>query len=223
MRRLAYKCWRRNQVLLTMIVLVRMLTGMHLVTSGLRKMIGERITEGGQEASLMFFVEGLFKLNFYWNWVGMIELIAAFLLMTQRLATLGALVTLFIAGNVGILGLSIGWSGTTPQVFVFLTALLLIGWDYHRFSPLLHFREEPGNERKDPFPEPVNAWHNAGVAIFIVSAGCFILGELYPGNSQTFYHGTVGVFFAACMWALFISIKEQRKPAAKASRNKHDC
>lgn len=193
-KRLRYDSWRRNTTLFTVVILVRFVTGMHLVDSGLHKLIGEHNVQG-TDTNMQRFVDGFFQLGFYWNWVGLIELLTAFLLMGQRLSAIGALLCLFIAGNVGVLGFSIGWGHATPQALVFCSALLLLVWDAYKLSPLFVYRPLKPDAGFQPYPEAMELWHRSGILLFMLSAGGFVLREMFPSIASLIRNIITLLFF----------------------------
>ena len=91
---------RQNRKLSTVVLLLRYLLGFAFIPSGMKKILGERFTSIGLNDPIGFFFEGLYRSGYYWNFLGWGQLLAAFLLMTQRFSTIGNLIFFFIVTNI---------------------------------------------------------------------------------------------------------------------------
>ncbi len=118
-------------------LLVRILLAIGFLPSGLTKVLGNRFTILGIDTPVGFFFEGLYRSGFYWRFIGLSQLFAAFLLLIPRTAALGALVYFPIILNIFIITVSMRFQGTP-----FITGLMLLGcvyllcWDYEKLQPL---------------------------------------------------------------------------------------
>ncbi|HCL06584.1 MAG TPA: hypothetical protein DHW64_11755 [Chitinophagaceae bacterium] len=74
----------------------------------------------------------------YWQFIGWSQIIAGALLLTQRLARLGALIFFGLILNIFIITLSYGFQGT-PVVtgLMLLATIYLLVWDLPSFMPLI--------------------------------------------------------------------------------------
>ncbi len=74
----------------------------------------------------------------YWQFIGWSQIIAGALLMSQRLARLGALIFFGLILNIFIITLSYNFSGT-PFItgLMLLAALYLLIWDLQAFMPII--------------------------------------------------------------------------------------
>lgn len=87
-----YDRLRRNPFLHIFIILTRFLIGFAFIPSGLKKVLGLRFSNISTDNPIGFFFEAMYQTGFYWNFLGWAQVIAALLLMTQRFATLGAVI-----------------------------------------------------------------------------------------------------------------------------------
>ncbi len=69
----------------------RILLAIGFLPSGLKKAMGERFTLLGIDSPVGFFFEALYRTGFYWNFIGIAQLLAALLLIIPRTKTLGAI------------------------------------------------------------------------------------------------------------------------------------
>jgi len=93
------------------IIHLRYLIGFAFLPSGLVKLLGERFTRISIDHSIGYFFEALYQSEFYWNFLGLIQVVAGTLLMTQRFATLGVLMFLAILSNIWIITISLSFKG----------------------------------------------------------------------------------------------------------------
>jgi uncharacterized membrane protein YphA (DoxX/SURF4 family) len=111
----------------------RILLAFAFLPSGLKKLLGERFTILGLESPVGFFFEALYRTGFYWNFLGLMQLLAAFLIVIPRTAILGALLYLPIIINIFVIVVSMGFTGT-PYIagLMLLANLYLLFWDYNK-------------------------------------------------------------------------------------------
>ena len=134
------------------IIYTRYLIGGAFVFSSIIKIKGKRFTTNSQEdaplGSAMHFFETLFQTGFYWQFIGWAQLLAGFLLMTQRYAKLGALVNFPILLNVFVITISMDFGGTPLITGLMLAAnLMLLIWHWGELKSLINLPYAP--EAKD--------------------------------------------------------------------------
>lgn len=160
---------RSNRYINTFVILTRLLIGFAFIPSGLKKVLGERFTNLGVETQIGFFFEGLYQSGIYWNFLGLGQMVAAFLLMTQRLATLGAIMFFFIISNIWMITVSMKFTGTwiITSLMLLATIMLLI-WDSHKIK-YLFMKDNFSTERAEAsLPTYSNLWMIAGLFVFII-------------------------------------------------------
>lgn len=115
----------------------RILLAIGFLPSGLKKAMGERFTLLGIDTPVGFFFEALYQTGFYWNFIGVAQLFAAFLLVIPRTTTLGVVVYFPIIVNIFLITASMHFRGT-----VYITGMMLLGslylliWDYKKLKPV---------------------------------------------------------------------------------------
>lgn len=160
---------RTNRYLNTFVILTRLLIGFAFIPSGLKKVLGERFTNLSVETQIGFFFEGLYQSGIYWNFLGLGQMVAAFLLMTQRFATIGAVMFFFIITNIWMITVSMKFTGTwiITSLLLLATIMLLI-WDSHKLKYLLlkdNFNTQPVTTT---LPTYNNLWVITGYVVFII-------------------------------------------------------
>lgn len=128
---------KRPRIVQLFAIYLRYLVGSAFIFAGLPKVLGERFTSMSLDTPVGFFFEAMYRTGFYWNFLGWGQVIAALLLMTQRFATLGAVLFYPIMINVWLITWSMGFNGTPVITFLmFLANTWLLLWDYRKLTPL---------------------------------------------------------------------------------------
>lgn len=181
---------RTSQTNLWIIVHLRYLLGLAFFPSGITKLIGHRFTQISTDSPIGYFFEALYQSGFYWNFLGLAQLVAGILLMTQRFALLGALAFYAILTNVWLITISLSFKGTWIITSLMMIAvLILLIWDYKKLLPLVSF------------PEADKIWIISGI---VYSCSFIILSLINP-----FQDGTskilVGILVAIIILTFVIS------------------
>lgn len=113
----------------------RILLFLAFLPSGLKKLVGERFTLLGIETPVGFFFEALYQTGFYWNFLGLMQLVAGILLLIPRTSFFGALIYFPIITNILVIVISMDFKGT-PYIagLMLLANLYLILWDYKKLK-----------------------------------------------------------------------------------------
>lgn len=119
-------------------IYLRYLIGFAFVFASFVKIKGERFTQIPPTEPIGYFFEAMYSTGFYWQFLGWGQFIAGALLMTQRFATVGAVVFFPIILNVFMITHAIDFGMGTPVI----TTLMLLGtvylllWDYKKYAIL---------------------------------------------------------------------------------------
>lgn len=163
------------------IIYTRYLIGGAFVFSSIIKIKGKRFTTNSQEdaplGSAMHFFETLYQTGGYWQFIGWAQVLAGFLLMTQRYAKLGAVVNFPILLNVFVITISMDFGGTPVITGLMLAAnLMLLIWHWGELRSLINLPYKP--ESKDQ-EENKTLWAITGVLLFSFTAGYRLLVDFY--------------------------------------------
>lgn len=115
--------------------LTRVLLALGFLPSGLKKVLGERFTLLSAETSIGYFFEALYRTGFYYDFIGMAQILAAVLLLIPQTATLGALIYFPIILNIFVITMALPFKGTPV-----ITGLMLLGssylllWDFDKLK-----------------------------------------------------------------------------------------
>ena len=150
------------------IIYTRYLIGGAFVFASLIKIKGYRFTtESGASDpinSAWHFFETMYQSGLYWKFIGLGQLIAGFLLMTQRFSKLGALVNFPIILNVFIITLSYYFAYTPVVTGLMLFAnLLLILWEWNEIKFLFNLKPVFDNTQR---LEKDVVWQIVGLTLF---------------------------------------------------------
>jgi hypothetical protein len=151
------------------IIYTRYLIGGAFVFAAIVKIKGERFTTlDGSDSPLnspFHLFETLFQSGLYWKFLGAGQLIAGFLLITQRYAKLGALMFLPLIANVFVITVSYDFKGT-PYItgLMLLANILLVLWDWDEIKVL--FNRTPVMEDRNTWMHD-RVWEITGLALFI--------------------------------------------------------
>ncbi|WP_379964554.1 DoxX family protein [Epilithonimonas sp. UC225_85] len=160
-----YSKLRNNRTLNLLIIGIRFLVGFAFIPSGLKKLLGERFTSIGTDNPIGYFFEAMYRTGFYYEFLGFCQLLAAFLLFTQRFATSGALMFFGIILNICVLTISMHFTGTWIITSLMLFAsLVLLAWDWNKLKPIVGIRISETHDYK----EPSLIWQITGFILFII-------------------------------------------------------
>ena len=180
----AYNRIRNKSLLNIFIILTRYLIGFAFIPPGLKKIMGQRFTQISTENPIGFFFEGLYQAGFYWTFIGWGKVVAALLLMTQRFATLGAIIFFFIVSNIWVITISLHFSGTWVITSLMLPAvIMLLVWDYDKWKYIFS---------KEPYGTPSNytasnkIWTVTGFILFAWSLVGMLVLERQQASNKLF-------------------------------------
>lgn len=116
----------------------RILLFLAFLPSGLKKVLGQRFTNLGIDDPVGFFFEALYRAGFYWNFLGIMQLLVGVLLLIPRTSFFGAILYLPIIINIFIIVTSMGFAGTPIIAGLMLLAnIYLLLWDYKKLKQIV--------------------------------------------------------------------------------------
>jgi hypothetical protein len=197
-------------------IFLRYLIGSAFVFSSIVKIRGERFTtESGANDpinSAWHYFETMYASGIYWNFIGWGQMIAGFLLMTQRWSTVGALIFLPIIANIFFVTISYEFGGT-PVItsLMFLANLYLLVWDYNKLQVLFSKSNFVYQDDNSPFSYS-QSWIFLGIFFFILT----IIIRWAVENINQYFHINpfffmLGCFVLACLIGFGIVVYEIRK------------
>lgn len=129
-----YYTFRNNKLLNLFVVNLRYAIGVGFLPSGMIKVLDRPFTRVENVGVFYDFLDALYATGIYYNMIGLFQVIAATLLITQRHATLGSVIFLPIIFNITVLTITTIGS-LTPMValLMLLGITFLLLWDYHKW------------------------------------------------------------------------------------------
>lgn len=129
---------KREKHFLIFTWLTRILLFIGFLPSGLKKILGQRFTQISLENPIGFFFEALYQTGFYWNFLGLIQLLAGLLLLIPKTSFFGALLYFPIIINIFVIVTAMSFTGT-PYVagLMLLANIYLLFWDYAKLKSLV--------------------------------------------------------------------------------------
>lgn len=170
-----YFTLRKNIWLARLVWFMRLVIGFAFIPSGLRKVLGQRFTLISTDNPIGFFFEGLYQSGDYWQFLGWGQVAAAFLLMTQRFATLGNLIFFFIISNIWMITVALEFKGTwviTSLMLFASTGMLL--WDANKLRYVFFPDNFSDNSLYEDLPTHSRIWEWAGMVFFVMSVALFL-------------------------------------------------
>jgi uncharacterized membrane protein YphA (DoxX/SURF4 family) len=153
------------------VVNLRFLVGFAFVPAGLKKVLDQPFTAPDNTGPFHDFLHAFQATGFFYQFVGIVQLVTATLLITQRLAPAGAVVALPILTTIMVFCWSTAVYPTAVVVtLMFVATLALVAWDL------------PGWRGDRPRPAQVDEalWRLCGVGILALYLGlCAVTGEVY--------------------------------------------
>jgi uncharacterized membrane protein YphA (DoxX/SURF4 family) len=157
--------------------------------AGFVKIVGDRFTSLNTYHPMGHFLYAFYRTGYYYTFVGVMQVIAAILLLIPRTATLGAFIYLPIILNICILSYSVRFEGSilTSPLMV-LANVYLLCWDFHKWKYILPFYHNAEHNvacrnqtlsNKFPAAFVVGAAATFFSVVYVATSGF----ELYPRNT----------------------------------------
>jgi hypothetical protein len=161
--------FKENLLLQIFIIYIRYLIGGAFVFASIVKIQGKRFTSESGELSPInsawHFFETMYQSGLYWKFIGIGQLVAGGLLMTQKYAKLGAVLNFPIVANVFIVTISYEFGGTPLITGLMLLAnTLLIIWHSNELKILINL--PPLLDSVNSFEKDIT-WQIAGLLMFV--------------------------------------------------------
>ncbi|WP_317172690.1 DoxX family protein [Echinicola salinicaeni] len=117
------------------------------IVAGMVKIMGERFASGLSSIHPMgAYLEALYHTGYYYTFIGIVQFIAAILLLIPRTVTLGALLYFPIIVNIWILSFAVRFEGSfVTSPLMVLANLYLLAWNYDRLKYLLPIKNQADN------------------------------------------------------------------------------
>ncbi|MDO9373738.1 MAG: hypothetical protein Q7T76_04955 [Ferruginibacter sp.] len=136
---------RQKKLLQYFAVFNRLALAAGFIPAGIVKIAGERFASGlSIKHPMGHYLEALHRTGYYYTFIGVLQILAAILLLIPRTALLGAVIYFPIILNICILSFAVRFDGSllTSPLMV-LANLYLLCWDYDKLKFILPFKIQP--------------------------------------------------------------------------------
>lgn len=153
------------------VVNLRILVGFAFVPAGLKKVLDQPFTDPGNTGAFHEFLHAFRATGAFYQLVGVLQLAAALLLMSQRFALAGAAIALpILTAIVGLCWSTGVYPTATIATLMWLAIVALIAWEWPRWR---------GAAAAPPLVE-LRAWQACGAVILALYGGlCVATSEVY--------------------------------------------
>lgn len=185
---------------------LRNLLGIGFLIGGLRKINGQPFANPGQEGAFFEFLDALHANLIYYEFVGWAQLIAGILLLTQRYATVGAVIYFPIILNIMVFTVfSVGTLTPWIASFMCLGTLYLLLWDYPKWVNLFRRDNELIDARSiDLFPTYDTIWVMSGIIVAILPTIGFLF-LMGMGMEKGHVKWSTEIFFGSVLLTIAIN------------------
>ena len=135
---------KQNRWLRYFAIFNRIVLSIGFLPAGLVKIVGERFASGlSVKHPMGHYLEALHRTGYYYTFIGVLQVIAAILLLIPRTATLGALIYFPIILNICILSFAVRFEGSLLfSPLMVLANLYLLCWDYDKLKFIFPFYKQ---------------------------------------------------------------------------------
>jgi len=160
------------------VVNLRILIGFAFLPAALKKLLDQPFTDPANTGRFHDFLHAFHATGWFYQFVGVMQLVAAILLCTQRLALVGAFLALPILATIT----AFCWSTqvyptATVATLMLLGTIGLIGWDLERWRGVVSTAPAAPPVRA---PIDLRRWQWCGLAVFVLYVGvCVAHGGIY--------------------------------------------
>ena len=157
------------------VINVRILIGFAFLPAALKKVLDQPFTDPANVGRFHDFLDAFRATGWFYQFVGVTQLVAALLLFSQRFALLGAMIALPVLTAIT----AFCWSTqvyptATVATLMWLGTIGLLVWDVERWRGLI------GGAAMESAPVALRAWQLCGLAIFVLYVGvCVLHGGIY--------------------------------------------
>lgn len=206
---------RRTRWVNVFVVNLRFLIGFAFVPAALKKVLDQPFTDPSNHGRFHDFLHGFYATGWFYQFVGVMQLVAAVLLFTQRFATAGALVALPILTAIT----AFCWSTqvyptATIATLMWLGTIGLLIWDIHKWRGVFASDRERHELRIEPLTAPIDLtlWTRCGLAILVLYLGTALLrGGVYRPKTIDFSEPAFYVLPAVLLLPIITFVIDQRR------------
>ena len=157
---------RRVRWINVAVVNLRFLIGFAFVPAALKKVLDQPFTDPANHGRFHDFLHAFHATGGFYTFVGVMQLVAAVLLCTQRFATLGAFVALPILSAITVFCWSTGvYPTATVATLMWLGTVGLVIWDIDKWRGVVTREGTATAVSAEPLPIDLKLWARCGWAV----------------------------------------------------------
>lgn len=202
------------------VVNLRILIGFAFLPAGLKKLLGEPFTDPAKVGRFHDFLDAFHATGWFYQFVGLAQLVTATLLITQRFATLGALLAIPITATITAFcwSTSAGIPTITVITLMCLGSLGLAAWDSPRWRMIVA-RDDRAHDLHIPArvsTVDMRLWQRCGIAIVAIYVGaCAAMGGVYRPKGMAMSEPAFYVMPAIFLMPIIALIIDQHRQRAR--------
>jgi hypothetical protein len=174
---------RRTRWVNVLVINVRFLIAFAFVPAALKKILDQPFTDPANHGPFHDFLHALRATGWFYQFVGVMQIVASVLLFTQRFATVGALVALSIISSIMAFCWSTGVVPTaTVATLMWLGTVGLVLWDLDKWRAIFTRHDRAATVQIEPITERIDMrlWTWCGIAMLAIYLGsALVRGGVY--------------------------------------------
>jgi hypothetical protein len=204
---------RRVRWITVAVVNLRFLIGFAFLPAALKKVLDQPFTDPANHGRFHDFLHAFHATGWFYGFVGVMQLIAAVLLCTQRFATLGALIALPILTAITAFCWSTAVYPTAMiATLMWLGTIGLLAWDLDKWRGIVARDGSMAVASRDPLPIDLALWARCGWAILVVYLGSALWrGGVYRPRGIELDEPAFYVMPAVLLMPIVTLVIEQRR------------
>jgi uncharacterized membrane protein YphA (DoxX/SURF4 family) len=210
---------RRVRWINVVVVILRIMIGFAFVPAALKKVLDQPFTDLANRGAFHDFLHAFHATGWFYTFVGVMQLVAATLLATQRFATIGAFVALPILSAIVVFCWSTGVVVTSiVATMMWFGTVGLALWDVEKWRGVFARDGEPiASPPAEAPPIDLKLWAWCGWAILILYLGsALIRGGVYRPRGMEWGEPAFYVMPAVLLIPIVTLVIEQRRRSKRA-------
>ena len=208
---------KKSKVLQVCIVYLRYLLAMAFIPAGMTKVMYEPFAPTDKVDVFYEFVTLIYQMPIFYQTIGLLQLVAAFLMMTQRFALLGTILYFPIIFTITLFTWSANVLFTHYIVtLISLGILFLLFWDIDRWKGVFIEKSEPLEFNNDSIIHK-KLWRRGGLVLFLFGVLEPFIFDVNPQNESKLPAMIWGaVFLGLLIFILILGLNKRKLSKVKA-------
>lgn len=214
---------RRARWVNVLVVFVRFLIGFAFIPAALKKVLDQPFTDPANHGRFHDFLHALHATGWFYQFVGVMQILASTLLFTQRFATIGALVALPIITTITLFCWSTGVYPTASiATLMWLGTVGLVLWDVDKWRAIFASDARGADIHVEPAAAPIDMrlWTRCGIAMLALYLGSAVVhGGVYRPRGMELDNPYFYVMPAVMLLPIITLVIDQRRQARRRAEH----